>query len=121
MPNSGQCDLLDESVDHLVGPDTFALCFVGQHQAMPQTVVHDAAYIFRIDVVTLIEPGMRAAALIERQRRTRAAADVDPAGQILGVFLRRPRRINQIGHIALQGSETLTFAISLARCKNRVL
>ena len=87
MPESGQCDLLDESVDHLVGPHAFALCFVRQHQAMPQTVVHDAAYIFRINIVTLIEPGMSATALIEREGRTRTATHVDPAGQVLGVFL----------------------------------
>jgi hypothetical protein len=54
MPKLGQCYLLDDRVDDLVGSYALTLRFIGQHQAMSQTVVNDCPNILRIDIVSLL-------------------------------------------------------------------
>jgi hypothetical protein len=54
MPKLGQCYLLDERVDDLVGSYALTLRFIGQHQAMSQTVMNDCPHILRIDIVSLL-------------------------------------------------------------------
>src|SRR5262245_44380384 len=69
---SGHPDPREQRVDDLVRCAARRFGFEAEQDAMTEYVVRDALHVFRRHVVAAREPGMRARAAVERDRRARA-------------------------------------------------
>ena len=92
---------LRDPIDELVGVDALCLCFEARDDAMPQRIMRHAADVIRRDVVTTVEPGYCAAALIERNGAAWTRTVVEPTDEIGLVEIRLPSGHHQLDEVFL--------------------